>query len=46
MIFVFLGSLHRSRSELAAENLALQQQLAILQQKSKTPRLRRRHRIF
>jgi hypothetical protein len=32
--------------ELAAENLALRQQLAVLEQRSKRPRLRKRHRIF
>ena len=46
MIFVFLRSLLRSQSELAAENLALRQQLAILEHKSKCPRLRKRDRIF
>ena len=46
MIFVFLRSFLRSQSELAAENLALRQQLAILQKRSKRPRLRRRDRIF
>jgi transposase InsO family protein len=46
-IFVlFLRGVLRDRSELAAENLALPQQLAILQQKSRTPRLRKRDRIF
>jgi hypothetical protein len=46
-IFVlFLRGGLRDRSELATENLALRQQLAILQQKSKTPRLRKRDRIF
>ncbi len=34
------------RAELAAENLALRQQLAALHQKSKRPRLRKRDRIF
>ncbi len=38
-------SLH-DRAELAAENLALRQQLAALQHKSKRPRLRKRDRIF
>ena len=46
MIIVFLRSLLRSQSELAAENLALRQQLAILEHKSKCPRLRKRDRIF
>ena len=46
-IFVlFVRGALRNRAELAAENLALRQQLAILQQKSKTPRLRKRDRIF
>ena len=46
MIFLFLRSLLRSQAGLAAENLALRQQLAILQHKSKRPRLRTRDRIF
>ena len=46
LIFVFIRSLIRSQSELAAENLALRQQLAILEHKSKRPRLRKRDRIF
>jgi putative transposase len=36
----------RNRLELAAENLALRQQLAVLRGKVKRPRLRRRDRIF
>ena len=43
---LFLRALLCHRAELAAEDLALRQQLAILQQKSKTPRLRHRDRIF
>ncbi len=46
MIFVFLRSLLRGQVGLAAENLALRQQLAILEQGSKRPRLRNRDRIF
>ncbi len=46
ILVLFLRGVLRNRTELAAENLALRQQLAILQQKSKTPRLRRRDRIF
>jgi len=46
MIFVFLGALFRRQAELAAENLALRQQLAVLEHKSKRPRLRVRDRIF
>jgi len=34
------------RAELAAKNLALRQQLAVLEQRSKRPRLRKRDRIF
>jgi len=36
----------RDQLDLAAENLALRQQLAVFQRKSKTPRLHRRDRIF
>jgi len=43
---LFRRGVFRGRAELAAENFALRQQLAILQQKSKTPRLRCRDRIF
>jgi len=46
MIFVFLRSFLRNQAELAAENLVLRQQLAILEHKSKRPRLRNRDRIF
>ncbi len=46
MIFIVPRSLLRSQAELAAENLALRQQLAILEHKSKRPRLRKRDRIF
>jgi len=46
VLALFLRGVFRGRAELAAENLALRQQLAILQQKSRTPRLRKRNRIF
>ena len=46
LIFIFVRSFLRTQAELAAENLALRQQLAILEQRSKRPRLRRRDRIF
>ncbi len=46
VIFVSLWAVLRSQAELAAENLALRQQLAILEQCSKRPRLRKRDRIF
>ena len=43
---VWIRALLRDRTELATENLALRQQLAILAQCSKRPRLRNRDRIF
>ncbi len=46
LFFVFLRSILRSQTELAAENLALRQQLAILKEKAKRPRLRPRDRVF
>ena len=46
LFFVFLRSILRSQTELAAENLALRQQLAIPKEKAKRPRLRPRDRVF
>jgi hypothetical protein len=46
MIFVFLRAVFRRQAALAAENLALRQQLAVLEHKSNRPRLRKRDRIF
>jgi putative transposase len=46
MMAVFLRSLLRTQMELAAENLALRQQLAVLEHSSKRPKLRNRDRIF
>ncbi len=46
MVAVFLRSLLRRQTELAAENFALRQQLAILEHNSKRPRLRKPDRIF
>ena len=46
MVAVFLRSLLRTQTELTAENLALRQQLAILEHNSKRPRLRKPDRIF
>ncbi len=46
ILLVFIPGMLRNRTELAAENLTLRQQLAVLQQKSKRPRLRKRDRIF
>jgi len=46
MILVFLRALFGERLELAAENLALRQQLAVQQRSAKRSRLRQRDRIF
>ncbi len=46
MVCVLLRSLLRNQAELAAENLVLRQQLAVLERCSKRPRLRKRDRIF
>jgi transposase InsO family protein len=46
VLFVLIRGIVADRSELAAENLALRQQLAILKQCAKRPRLRKRDRIF
>lgn len=45
LAFSFLRSLVRCQIELAAENLALRQQLAILRETVKPPRLRARDRV-
>ncbi len=46
IVVVLIRGAVADRAELAAENLALRQQLAILEQRSKRPRLRKRDRIF
>lgn len=46
LILGILRAVWLSRAALVAENLALRQQLAILQVSGKRPRLRRRDRIF
>lgn len=46
VVFLFLRSLLVSQAALAAENLALRQQLAILKPRMKRPKLRRRDRLF
>lgn len=46
ILVVFIRGILRNRAELAAENLALRQQLAVLEQCSKRPRFRKRDRIF
>ncbi len=45
-LLLWIRALVRDRAELATENVALRQQLAILEQRSKRPRLRKRDRIF
>ena len=45
-IVLFIRAFLGDRAELAAENLALRQQLAVLKQRSKRLRLRKRDRIF
>ncbi len=46
IILLLIRGLFLDQAELAAENLALRQQLAMLEHKSKRPRLRKRDRIF
>ncbi len=46
VLLLLIRGVLRDRAELAAENLALRQQLAVLRHKSKRPRLRQRDRIF
>ena len=46
IMVLLIRGVFRSRGELAAQNLALRQQLAALQHKSRRPRSRKRDRIF
>ncbi len=46
ILVVFIRGILRNRAELAAENLALRQQLAVLVEQKKRPRLREWDRIF
>ncbi len=46
MLLSFIRALFRNRDGLALENLALRQQLAILQRSVKRPKLCRRDRLF
>ena len=46
IFLVFILGMLRNRTELAVENLALRQQLAVLTQRKRRPRLRSRDRIF
>ena len=46
LVLIFLILLVRRQAELAAEILVLRQQLAILKEKVKLPRLRPRDRVF
>ncbi len=45
-LLLFLRALFLTRAALTAENLALRQQLAVLHQSAKRPRLRPRDRVF
>ncbi len=45
-IYLLGRGLLRGRARLAAENLALRQQVAVLQQRNPRPKLRRRDRLF
>ena len=46
VVVLFVRGFLAERAALAAENLALRQQLAVLQQSVKRPRLRPRDRVF
>ncbi len=46
MLWLFVRGMLYDQTKLAAENLALRQQLAILEYRSKRPRLRTRDRVF
>ena len=46
ILLLFIRGMLRSRTELAVENLALRQQLAVLTERKRRPRLRSRDRIF
>ena len=46
IIINVVRSLVRDRAELAVENLALRQQLAVLERQTKRPRLKHRDRVF
>ena len=45
-VWLLIRALFRDRAALAVENLALRQQLAILREKTKRPKLRPRDRVF
>ena len=46
ILLVFILGVLRNQTELAVENLALRQQLAVLTERKRRPRLRSRDRIF
>ena len=46
VVLVLIRNIVADQAELAAENLALRQQLAVLIEQQKRPRLRKRDRIF
>ncbi len=45
-LYLFVRGLLADRARLAAENLALRQQVAVLKQRNPRPKLRRRDRVF
>jgi putative transposase len=45
-IFVFIRGMLAARARLAAENLALRQQVAVLKHRNPRPKLRRKDRVF
>ena len=46
LIWVSVRALFAERADLVAENLALRQQLIVLQRKSRRPRLKTQDRVF
>ena len=46
IVLLFIRGILRDRTEPAVENLALRQQLAILERAARRPRLRKRDRVF
>ena len=45
-VFIFIQAFMIGQAELAAENLALRQQLAVVRRSANRPRLRQRDRVF
>ncbi len=46
VVLMFVAGILRGRMDLAAENVEMRQQLAVLREKVKRPRVRNRDRIF